>query len=186
MPKIVDHDKQRQEMILECFELFSKKGFSNVTMREIANELNVSTGSLYHYFPTKNAIFHHMINYIVERDVKRVQKRILGTMSFAEKMITAGKVIEEDISYFQNLLLLTIDFFRHTENGNKEETFEFFVNHFIKAISLNLNIDEKMSKIIFSWMIGLVYCSLVVPKEYSFNDQTSYITEILSSHFKLF
>ena len=56
MPKIVDHDEYRKELLERCFGIFSRKGFSNVTMREIVSEIGVSTGTLYHYFDTKEKI----------------------------------------------------------------------------------------------------------------------------------
>ena len=57
MPKIVDHDKYRDDILLGCFNLFAARGFSGVTMREVAKELDISTGSLYHYFPNKQEMF---------------------------------------------------------------------------------------------------------------------------------
>jgi AcrR family transcriptional regulator len=51
MPKIVDHDQYRKELLSKCFDLFAEKGYGSITMRQIAEGLNVSTGTLYHYFP---------------------------------------------------------------------------------------------------------------------------------------
>jgi hypothetical protein len=33
MPKTVDHDEYRKELLQECFDLFGRMGFSNATMR---------------------------------------------------------------------------------------------------------------------------------------------------------
>ncbi|MGB6015410.1 MAG: helix-turn-helix domain-containing protein, partial [Nodosilinea sp.] len=48
MPKIVDHDQYRREILDQCFDLFAEKGYAALTMRQIAQELGVSTGTLYH------------------------------------------------------------------------------------------------------------------------------------------
>ena len=53
MPKIVDRDRYRKELLNKCFDIFAEKGYSSVTMREIGSEIGVSTGTLYHYFPSK-------------------------------------------------------------------------------------------------------------------------------------
>ncbi|NJL79674.1 MAG: helix-turn-helix transcriptional regulator, partial [Richelia sp. SM2_1_7] len=57
MPKIVDHEKYRKELLWKSFDLFAQKGYGSVTMREIAKELGVSTGTLYHYFPNKESLY---------------------------------------------------------------------------------------------------------------------------------
>jgi len=53
MPKIVDHDAYRDELIERYFDDFAQRGYNDVTMREIAAKLNISTGTLYHYFPSR-------------------------------------------------------------------------------------------------------------------------------------
>ena len=68
MPKIVDHDEYRKALLKESFECFAQKGYSVVTMRELAKHIGVSTGTLYHYFPSKKAIFEAVIDYMAEED----------------------------------------------------------------------------------------------------------------------
>ena len=58
MPKKVDHDAYRLELATRAAELFSEQGFSGLGMRQIASELGISKSALYHYFPTKQALFH--------------------------------------------------------------------------------------------------------------------------------
>jgi AcrR family transcriptional regulator len=69
MPKIVDHDRYRKELLGKCFDLFAAKGYGSITMREIAQGLGVSTGTLYHYFPNKKVLFEQLIEQMAERDV---------------------------------------------------------------------------------------------------------------------
>ena len=47
----------RREKILESSaELFARKGVATTTVREIGDAAGVFSGSLYHYFKSKNAI----------------------------------------------------------------------------------------------------------------------------------
>lgn len=57
MPKIVDHDAHRRELAKKAAGVFSAKGYGAVGMRAMAAELGVSKSALYHYFPTKEALF---------------------------------------------------------------------------------------------------------------------------------
>jgi AcrR family transcriptional regulator len=57
MPKIVDHEKLRWELAEGAAQLFLRRGYSALGMREIAERLGVSKSALYHYFPSKRALF---------------------------------------------------------------------------------------------------------------------------------
>ena len=76
MPKIVDHDAYREELTEKYFEHFAKRGYADVTMKEIASDLGVSTGTLYHYFPSKKSILEHMFQLASRRDVSEAAKNI--------------------------------------------------------------------------------------------------------------
>jgi AcrR family transcriptional regulator len=109
MPKIVDHDLYREELLGKCMPIFVARGFDSASMREISRELNVSTGTLYHYFPTKEALFESMVRYFVEKDAKEITR-----------LSEAGPQVFELINYvsareahFLNLILLAVDVKRH-------------------------------------------------------------------------
>ncbi|MCG3268609.1 TetR/AcrR family transcriptional regulator [Yoonia sp. I 8.24] len=57
MPKIIDRDKYRCELAERAAGFFSKHGYAGVGMRGIADHLGMSKSALYHYFPTKEALF---------------------------------------------------------------------------------------------------------------------------------
>ena len=61
MPKIVDHEQYRKELLHKCFDLFAEKGYASITTRQIAKELGVSTGTLYYYFPRKENMFEQLV-----------------------------------------------------------------------------------------------------------------------------
>jgi len=58
MPKIIDHETHRKALAARAAALFSKHGYAGLGMRKIAEELGVSKSALYHYFPSKKALFH--------------------------------------------------------------------------------------------------------------------------------
>lgn len=69
MPKIVDHQKYRHELLARSFEYLADNGYASVTMRDLAKHLGVSTGTLYHYFPKKEAIFEELVDFQAEQDL---------------------------------------------------------------------------------------------------------------------
>lgn len=54
------HERRRQ--ILDCAaEVFAAKGIASTTVRQIADAVGVYSGTLYHYFPSKEAIVVEII-----------------------------------------------------------------------------------------------------------------------------
>lgn len=45
--------QRKQELVTKIAELITRDGFENITIRGICQELEISTGSFYHYFPDK-------------------------------------------------------------------------------------------------------------------------------------
>jgi AcrR family transcriptional regulator len=62
--RTVDPEKHRQrrlQIIDAAVGLFATKGLAGTTTAEICRAAGVSTGNLFHYFPSKQAIFHAML-----------------------------------------------------------------------------------------------------------------------------
>jgi len=53
MPKIVDHDGRRDEIVRATWRVIAREGIANATTREIAKESGYSYGVLAHYFTSK-------------------------------------------------------------------------------------------------------------------------------------
>ena len=186
MPKIVDHDKYRKELADRCMELFSKKGYANVTMREISRELGVSTGSLYHYFPNKEAIFAHMADHMSQTDVANVLSRVDDSFSTEEKLRVYGRHWTENPGYYQSILLLAIDFLRNYTGTDKDMIKEEYVQYYIDAMAENLGVPEELARFIYVHMIGLFYYDLVFQGTDCFREQLElFITMFISYAEKL-
>jgi len=179
MPKIIDHEKYREDMIVKCFELFSMKGFINVTMREIATELNLSTGALYHYFPTKQSIFEQMMNYIVKKDMDRLREATNMDESPEDRMLKAGRMIDENKEYYKNMMLLVLDYYRNQPQAETKDMLERFAKSYIETISDQIDLPIQMSHSIFFWLIGLIYTDLLSPSLVSIEKQFEMITEMM-------
>jgi AcrR family transcriptional regulator len=56
MPKIVDHDERRREILEATWRVIASQGIAAATIREIASEAGYSAGVLAHYFANKDDI----------------------------------------------------------------------------------------------------------------------------------
>ena len=60
-PKERRREKTRKEILRAAAEVFTKKGFHEASIQEIAEVADFSSGSLYNYFDNKEAIFNDLL-----------------------------------------------------------------------------------------------------------------------------
>lgn len=113
MPKLIDHDVMREDLLGRSLGLFARRGFHAVTMRELARELGVSTGTLYHYFSSKTDLYAQMLHTVVERDIGRVLQNLNASMSVDARLRVVAQYVENQEEQFRDLLFLLFDFYRY-------------------------------------------------------------------------
>ena len=185
MPKIVDREKYRKELLWKSFDLFASKGYGSVTMREIAKELGVSTGTLYHYFPNKEAIFLQLVeeqyqqdvtNFLAEAgDIKYVPERIRAVVKFAEK----------NEEYFISQILLWADFYQ--QRGKSE----VLNNEILKKVAQKsreellkyLEIEDKaVADFVVNFLNGLICVRMFEGEMVSYEEQGELLVQMVSGY----
>lgn len=114
MPKLVDHDKYRQELLEGSFDCFAEHGYAAVTMRDLAKHLGVSTGTLYHYFKSKEELFETLIDHLTVRDLGLGEQIVKAHDSIEQRIMALFALLDEHKEYFLKQTCLWVDFFRHT------------------------------------------------------------------------
>ena len=102
MPKVVDHQQYRKELLSKSFNLFAQKGYATITMRQIAQELGVSTGTLYHYFPSKESLFLQLVLEQTQEDTLNFQSATKDTGALSERIATLMEFVDYNKDYFLN------------------------------------------------------------------------------------
>ena len=74
MPKIVDHDVQREKFAEATMRLIARQGLEGVTMRAVAAEAGLSYGSLFHYFESKDELLMHAVRHSMAQQTRRVNE----------------------------------------------------------------------------------------------------------------
>ncbi|MFT3866689.1 MAG: TetR/AcrR family transcriptional regulator [Solirubrobacterales bacterium] len=86
MPKKVDHEARREELVLAAWRVIAARGIDEVTIREIARESGYSPGVLAHYFKNKDDLLAHCLQLSHTRIRKRYDAEIEGTPNVAEAL----------------------------------------------------------------------------------------------------
>ena len=79
MPKIVDHEKRRDEIALVACRVVAEGGFDQATIVRIAREAGYTTGMVAHYFDTKQDIIIAALRLILRRIEERLTRPAAGT-----------------------------------------------------------------------------------------------------------
>ena len=114
MPKIVDRDRYRKELLTGCLDLFAERGYGSITMRQIAKGLGVSTGTLYHYFPSKESIFIQLVQELCERDVYSFLAQAPEVDSLEGRLQAILDFVFQNAQYYYQQVLLWVDFVQQT------------------------------------------------------------------------
>lgn len=108
MPKIVDHQAYRRELLERAAPLFLHYGFEALTTRRLARQLKVSTGTLYHYFQSKEQLFECLVQEWMAADMSWVRDVFAAIPGRQARIQSVGQFLEEHRQKFdtQNQLVL--------------------------------------------------------------------------------
>ena len=95
----------RQKLILETAQRrFGMFGTEKTTMREIADDLNMSKASLYYYFPDKESLYRAVVEKETDEFVAGITRK-MESISGADKLLV--EYVKSRLSYFRTLLNLS-------------------------------------------------------------------------------
>lgn len=115
----MDPQERRRQILDRSGEIFAAKGISATTVREIAEACGVYSGTLYHYFPSKDAIVTEIIRVYVEElydrctevidrhlpPIERLEALILVAIDSAERHRNATAIWQVETDYMRDTML---------------------------------------------------------------------------------
>ena len=100
MPKIVDHEVRREEIVDAVWKLISREGMASATTRNIANAVGCSNGILSHYFADKAELLHaalHRGYRRVEEQIRESRSRARGLPALRDVLLLAVAITEDKL-----------------------------------------------------------------------------------------
>ncbi len=77
---------QRQEMLAAALDLFSNKGYGNVSMQEIAEKAEFAIGTLYKFFKNKEDLYRALVREQAERFHDGIMQAIASSDDEVDKL----------------------------------------------------------------------------------------------------
>ncbi|KMJ57601.1 TetR family transcriptional regulator [Bacillus sp. LL01] len=152
-----------QEMVMVAArELFRKKGYQQVSMRQIAAELGYSHGAIYYHFKNKADLFYAMI----ETDFKELDRWLEEVMKQDfDKRTKLKKVLLAFIRFglthknqYELMFLLADEEVKSYVNKGPNESYKKFADALVELSAKSISIQQAWS--IFLSLHGFVshYC----------------------------
>lgn len=74
MPKYVDADLRRQDVVEAVFRIIASDGLERASLREVADEAGLAVGSVRHYFSSSEDLLVHSFGVVVDRITGRLDE----------------------------------------------------------------------------------------------------------------
>lgn len=133
---------RKQELIDVALDLFQKKGYDSVSVRDILKVVNGHPGMFYYYFKSKQEIYNEAMHQMIKREIDR-RTEILkdSSISIESRAKSLLKTIEEGINKYYSA-------FNSPESVSFETTVLIkFLTAFAKPVS-DFLLEAKERKII--------------------------------------
>ena len=153
MPR--DAVDRRETILGAAAMLFARKGVSATTVREIADEVGILSGSLYHHFESKEAIVDEIVSSYLD-DLRtrykavlasdadprtRLHDLIVASLEVVEAHPHATEIYQNDVNYLSRL-----ERFAYLKNAGKEVQAAWLevINAGIAARAFRPDLDPKI------------------------------------------
>jgi AcrR family transcriptional regulator len=188
MPKIVDHEQYRKELLGKCFDLFAEKGYGAITMRQIAQGLKVSTGTLYHYFPSKQALFEQLVEEISQQDVITALAELGGKNNLSEMMTALGNYLVKNEDYLIKWTYVWVNFCQHQDSKTMLTNSTVFkhANQRCQQVACDLLgiQDVVLASFVLSFVNGVILEKLWGNENINFHEQCEILGKMLTAYFQ--
>ncbi len=95
--------KSREYILQTAVTLFSKQGFSGVSMRDLAKAVNMSTSAVYHHFPNKKALYLEAVHFAFAKQASTFDEVWNADLTAKEKLsrfvYILTQVLTSDVDY---------------------------------------------------------------------------------------
>lgn len=185
MPKIVNRDKYRQELLMKSFDLFAQKGYSSITMRQLAQDIGVSTGTLYHYFPSKEALFLQLVEELEKQSILHFLAEAGNPPTVRERIESLFSYVAKNEEQIGKQSMLWIDFHQHQDlsNSSIKQNLREIDEQTTKQLAKYLQItDRALVDLVLNLLYGLILRRLFGEENISYSQQGSLLGKMFANY----
>lgn len=127
---------KRQQIINTAIKLFNEKGYSNVSIRDISNEINISPGNLTYYFKQKSDIIKSIYQQIYNEFSDVLRFELLNFQELDVKFENIYRLQQKYFFIFSNVVVLSQNHpelcqYNRVLSIDFEKSFNFLINYYV-------------------------------------------------------
>jgi len=174
-------EKSKENILNSALKLFSKKGFFNTSIRQIATQANISNGLMYNYFKSKEDLLVEIVN---------KSFTLMNSVIINDKELNANEKIEQTINKTFDLIQNKKKLLRMMlQIGLQAEKFEFVNKMIAKKYDEEIEIladsfqkigivNNKIEASIFlATLDGIMLQYMIMKNEIPFNEMRNAMIE---------
>jgi len=134
-PKPNVSDERKSQIITAAEDVFTKKGFAEARMDDIADETGLSKGTLYLYFKSKDDLIIAILDRIFQREFRVFDEMDLSTISATEAINTFVDTVSKDIKIMLRLMPIAYEFLALAfRNKTVQKALKVYVNRYMDIL----------------------------------------------------
>lgn len=140
-PKPDVSEERKDQIMKSAEEVFTRKGFDEARMDDIAEETGLSKGTLYLYYKSKDELITAILDRIFQREFKAFEDLDLSSISATEAVWVFAETAIKDIKVMQRLLPITFEFMGLAFRNRFVQ--QAFKNYFNRYLSFLIPVIQK-------------------------------------------
>jgi len=128
-------DERTSQIITAAEDVFTKKGFAEARMDDIAEETGLSKGTLYNYFKSKDDLIIAILDRIFQREFKAFDEMDISKMSSTDIVNRFVDTIAKDIKLMLRLMPIAYEFLALAfRNKTVQKALKVYVNRYMNIL----------------------------------------------------
>jgi len=181
MPKIVDREAHRSELLRHSFEVVAQVGYGSLSMKALAGALGVSLGQFYHYFDSKEDWFVSLVAHYASDTFAQLGREIPHEATLPEKTALLAGHIARNGERYANMVRVAGDYFRMPGVGAQGGLLQLglSVSQLYDYIGTLFETDEATARALVSYVVGAVSAARVDPRATAVDECLPVIRKLL-------
>ena len=137
----------KDAIILKIREIVARDGLNALSIRGLANELNLSVGIIYYYFPSKDELIVEAIKSVWEDIFQADDKEVL---SFSEFLKSLFDHIDSGVKKYPNVFTLHTLMLQTNDKSKAKSSMQLYISRLKSRLLEVLYMDKSLKEDAFS------------------------------------
>ena len=181
MPKVIDHEAYRCELLQASFDVVAKTGYGSLSMKQLARSLNISAGLIYHYFENKEDWFVSLVTHFSKEVLETMTREIPAEAPLDTKCQLLVEHVDRHKELYANMISVASDFVRMPRSDEQHVDAELAVavDQVYEIVAQLFDTDEATARALVSQTVGMVMSHRLDPRGIDAREHLPYILRLV-------